>query len=137
MPEALVFLESPHRIRATLADIAGLSNKRMLVGREMTKQFETFLVGPAEQLLGELAEQPKGEFVCIVEAGEQVTAGFDVSNCCQHLWRTQKGGLSNCTANGAKRSKLIRMQFTRYACGPFGQLSIHCFDIAGSVAMLT
>jgi len=85
MPEALVFLESPHRIRATLADIAGLSNKRMLVGREMTKQFETFLVGPAEQLLGELAEQPKGEFVCIVEAGEQVTAGFEVAHVLEAL----------------------------------------------------
>ena len=76
MPEALVFLESPHRIRATLADIAGLSNKRMLVGREMTKQFETFLVGPAEQLLGELAEQPKGE---------QVTAGFEVAHVLEAL----------------------------------------------------
>ena len=55
----------------------------------MTKQFETFIVGPAEQLLGELAEQPKGEFVCIVEAGEQVTAGFEVAHVLEALPPTQ------------------------------------------------
>ena len=85
MPEALVFLESPHRIRSTLADIAGLSDKRMLVGREMTKQFETFLVGPAQVVLDQLAEQPKGEFVCIVESGEQVTAGFEIAHVLEAL----------------------------------------------------
>ena len=70
MPDALVFLESPHRIRAALADI----------GREMTKQYESFAVGDAQEVLAQLAETPKGEFVCIIEAAESVSARFDLSH---------------------------------------------------------
>jgi 16S rRNA (cytidine1402-2'-O)-methyltransferase len=68
-----------------LADIAGFSDKRIMVGREMTKQFETFLVGPAQVVLDQLAEQPKGEFVCIVESGEQVTVTFEIAHVLEAL----------------------------------------------------
>ena len=48
-----------------------------MIGREMTKQYETFVVGDASHVLSQLAETPKGEFVCIVEAAERVTGKFD------------------------------------------------------------
>ena len=80
MSDALVFLESPHRVRAALADIGELSARRVMIGREMTKQYESFAVGSAQEVLAQLAEAPKGEFVCIVEAAESVTARFDVSH---------------------------------------------------------
>ena len=41
--DALVFFESPHRIRHTLEDMGGLTQRRIFLGREMTKQYETFL----------------------------------------------------------------------------------------------
>lgn len=85
MPDALVFLESPHRIRAVLTDIAGLSTRRILIGREMTKQYESFLVGEAYEVLSQLAEVPKGEFVCVVEAAESVTAKFDLTHVVKTL----------------------------------------------------
>ena len=78
MPDALVFLESPHRIRAALEDVAVQSSRRIMIGREMTKQYESFLVGEPETVLSQLAETPKGEFVCVVEAAESVTAEFDL-----------------------------------------------------------
>ena len=80
MPDALVFLESPHRIRSALADIGDLSTRRVMTGREMTKQYESFAVGDAREVLAQLAETPKGEFVCIIEAAESVTGRFDLSH---------------------------------------------------------
>ena len=80
MPDALVFLESPHRIRSTLADIASFSARQVMIGREMTKQYESFILGSAADLLAQLADSPKGEFVCIVEAAESVTAQFQLTH---------------------------------------------------------
>ena len=80
MPDALVFLESPHRIRSTLADIASFSARQVMIGREMTKQYESFIVGRAADVLAQLADSPKGEFVCIVEAAESVTAQFQLTH---------------------------------------------------------
>ncbi len=68
--DALVFFESPHRIRHTLEDLGGLTQRRIFLGREMTKQYETFLIGSAEDVLQKLGDPPKGEFVGIVEAGD-------------------------------------------------------------------
>ncbi|MBF8223066.1 16S rRNA (cytidine(1402)-2'-O)-methyltransferase [Halomonas sp. 328] len=68
--ETLVFYESPHRIRDTLADLAACYGERHLVlARELTKTFETFLEGSAKALLEVLAADPdqaRGEFVVMV-----------------------------------------------------------------------
>lgn len=71
----LVFYESPHRIMDTLADlVAVLGGERELVlGRELTKTFETFYSGSAEEVLAELQADPhgsKGEFVVVVRGAE-------------------------------------------------------------------
>lgn len=68
--ETLLFYESPHRIRATLADIAAvLGERRLVLARELTKAFETFLDGSAEALLARMEADPdqaRGEFVVMV-----------------------------------------------------------------------
>ncbi|MBB3191614.1 16S rRNA (cytidine(1402)-2'-O)-methyltransferase [Halomonas cerina] len=68
--ETLVFYESPHRIRATLADLAvTFGERRLVLARELTKAFETFLDGSAEALLARMAQDPdqaRGEFVIMV-----------------------------------------------------------------------
>ena len=46
----------------------------------MTKQYESFIVGRAADVLAQLADSPKGEFVCIVEAAESVTAQFQLTH---------------------------------------------------------
>ncbi|WP_043526791.1 16S rRNA (cytidine(1402)-2'-O)-methyltransferase [Litchfieldella xinjiangensis] len=72
--ETLVFYESPHRISQTLEDIASVFGARHVVlGRELTKTFETFLEGDATTLLGRMEHDPdqaRGEFVVMV-AGSQ------------------------------------------------------------------
>jgi 16S rRNA (cytidine1402-2'-O)-methyltransferase len=68
--ETLVFYESPHRIRDTLADLAAvLGERRVVLARELTKTFETFLDGSAEALLARMEDDPdqtRGEFVVMV-----------------------------------------------------------------------
>ncbi|PAU75665.1 16S rRNA (cytidine(1402)-2'-O)-methyltransferase [Halomonas salipaludis] len=68
--ETLVCYESPHRIRATLEDLAAaLGERRVVLARELTKTFETFLDGSAEMLLARMQEDPdqaRGEFVVMI-----------------------------------------------------------------------
>lgn len=72
--ETLVFYESPHRIRATLDDLSTtLAERQVVLARELTKRFETFLSGTPAQLLQRLSDDPdqaRGEFVVMVAGGE-------------------------------------------------------------------
>ncbi|MCE8014640.1 16S rRNA (cytidine(1402)-2'-O)-methyltransferase [Halomonas sp. MCCC 1A17488] len=81
--ETLVFYESPHRIRDTLADIAAVLGERHLVlARELTKSFETFLDGSAAALLTRMEDDPdqsRGEFV-IMLAGAEARHGSDAAS---------------------------------------------------------
>ncbi len=82
----IIFYESPHRITEFLKDVAGLYPERELVlARELTKTFETFLSGRPAQLLEMIAEdsnQQRGEFVVLMSGSteeKQAGAGIDVS----------------------------------------------------------
>lgn len=69
-PRTLIFYEAPHKLRATLADLAEAlgGERRITLCREITKIYEeyirTTLAGAAE-LYRE--KEPKGEYVLIVE----------------------------------------------------------------------
>ncbi|XGA81724.1 16S rRNA (cytidine(1402)-2'-O)-methyltransferase [Halomonas sp. CH40] len=69
--ETQVFYESPHRIMHTLAAMAEvLDQRRVVVARELTKTFETFLSGSPAALLAEMHSDPnqaRGEFVIMIE----------------------------------------------------------------------
>lgn len=80
----LVFYESPHRIEACLADLerAFGSNRRVFLGRELTKQFETgklATLGEMRDWLHKDSNQRKGEFVLVVEGNEQNEVDIDLS----------------------------------------------------------
>lgn len=64
VPGTHVFFESPYRILKTLKnDFLPLSG-RMLIGRELTKKFESFYGGTPSEVLEKLsASEVKGEFV--------------------------------------------------------------------------
>jgi 16S rRNA (cytidine1402-2'-O)-methyltransferase len=84
-PEAVVFFESPHRIRHALTDLADLTHRQIFLGREMTKQYETFIQGSAADVLQQLGDPPKGEFVGIIEAGEAATTQYQHQQVLQVL----------------------------------------------------
>jgi len=75
--DALVFLETPHRIHATLADLQQLTGRNIMVARELTKQYETIEVGSAADVAAALGPNPKGEFTCIIEAAEARLVSYD------------------------------------------------------------
>jgi len=65
---AVVFFEAPHRIVATLQALEKLlPARRVLIGRELTKLHETLLLGTPAELLPQVQEEHRGEFICILE----------------------------------------------------------------------
>lgn len=75
----LVFFESSHRIEACLSDLESAfgGDRPAAVCRELTKQFETVLRGPLQEIRETVTNDPnqrKGEFVVLV-AGNTADAG--------------------------------------------------------------
>ena len=66
--ETLVFFESVHRVRRTLARMAEvLGEREAAVCRELTKKFEEVLRGTLGELAARFSEKtPRGEFVIVV-----------------------------------------------------------------------
>ncbi|MGR0279583.1 16S rRNA (cytidine(1402)-2'-O)-methyltransferase [Marinomonas dokdonensis] len=67
----VVFYESTHRVYDSIADVAKVygDSARLVLAREVTKTFETFLSGTAEEILAKFdadANQLKGEFVVML-----------------------------------------------------------------------
>lgn len=75
----LLFYESSHRILYCVEDMLELygADRRVVIARELTKQFETIIDQPLGQLLQVMkrdANQQRGEFVVMVAASENFTS---------------------------------------------------------------
>lgn len=71
----LGFYESPHRILDTVQDLVDVfgDEREVVLGRELTKAFETFYSGEAKEVLGALQADPhgtRGEFVVMVRGAD-------------------------------------------------------------------
>ncbi len=79
LPFAIVLYEAPHRVVATLEDLAGtLDGERALtIAREITKRFETIATMPLHQapswIAGD-ANRVRGEFVLVIDAPTHAAA---------------------------------------------------------------
>ena len=65
----IVLFEAPHRVRQTVADLAGALGavRRMAVARELTKAFEEVWRGTLEGAVAHLATaEPRGEYVLVL-----------------------------------------------------------------------
>jgi len=70
-PHTLVFYESPHRLRGFLEDaLAVFGDRRAALAKEMTKMFESVKRGRLSELLAQLDEKPKGEYVVVIAGAE-------------------------------------------------------------------
>lgn len=84
----LIFYESPHRIVASLADMQEVfgADRPVVLAREISKTFETFLSGNLEAVLAQVADDPdqqRGEIVVLVKGYEAPpdSAGPDPEAC--------------------------------------------------------
>lgn len=80
----VVMFESPHRLRAAVADIAEVcgSERQITFARELTKRFEqieTMAVGAAADWLADDAHRLQGEFVLIVHQHVKTEADSESS----------------------------------------------------------
>jgi 16S rRNA (cytidine1402-2'-O)-methyltransferase len=73
--ETLIFYESPFRLKQLLESLTEIfgSGRRVVLAREVTKRYEEFIRGTAEEV-SEWAEKTelRGEFVVIVEGNDEV-----------------------------------------------------------------
>lgn len=69
-PHAVVLYESPHRILKTLEALAvTIGDRTILIGREMTKNFEEYPRGTSAEILDYYLKNPekvRGEFVIVI-----------------------------------------------------------------------
>lgn len=98
----LLFHEAPHKLRATLADFCDVfgDDRRIAVCRELTKRNEEILrmtVGEATDYY--CANDPRGEYVLVVEGCNDETAGAETAfwtnlSIPEHVGHYQNLGLS-------------------------------------------
>jgi len=79
-PRTLVIYEAPHRIAASLADIAAAcgGTRRACIARELTKKFESFYRGSLDELVARAQSDEdlrRGESVIIVEGAQALPVG--------------------------------------------------------------
>lgn len=121
--ETLVFYESPHRIHDTLADLAvTLKERQLVLARELTKTFETFLDGTAPELLACMhadPDQARGEFVIMVAGAVprdgEGAASFEANALLSALLKEgvgvkQAAAVASRVLGGAKKGWYARIQ---------------------------
>ena len=83
-PRTLVFFEAPHRIAATLADLAAElgTDRRAVVARELTKAHETIYRGTLAELAQKATAEEnfrRGEITIVVAGAAPATTGVDTA----------------------------------------------------------
>lgn len=70
----LIFYESPHRVKETLKNVAEVfGNREVVICRELTKLYEEYLRGTAEELIEYLSEHLlKGECCLLVSGATEI-----------------------------------------------------------------
>ncbi|ARJ51033.1 16S rRNA (cytidine(1402)-2'-O)-methyltransferase [Staphylococcus lutrae] len=86
----LLLYESPHRVADTLEAIAKVdAERRVTLGRELTKKFEQIVTGKVASLIDQLGETLplRGEFVIVIEgaAPKATTAWFEGMSVAAHV----------------------------------------------------
>ncbi len=103
----MIFLEAPHKLRATLSDMADAfgGGRRVSISRELTKIHEETLRFTLEEAVAHFeATPPKGEFVIIVDGAPAPAAGAGAGlpEALAAVSRYRDGGLS--LKDAAKRA---------------------------------
>ena len=110
-PRPLIFYEAPHRIRQTLADmLTAFGDRRLAIGREVTKVHEELVVRPISEHLARLEEE-RGEFTLVLSGAPALPdSGFPAPE--PATVAVQFGHLAN--IEGLGRREAIRSLALRY-----------------------
>ncbi len=98
----MVFYESPHRLRESLASMAGVfgADRPVTIGRELTKLHEEFWRGPVGEAIALYqTREPKGEYTIVVAGSTVVVASVSDEDLRSALGRLLGDGLSRSAAS--------------------------------------
>ena len=88
VPYAVAMFETPHRIEAALTQMAEiLPNRHLVLAREISKTFETFISGSVADVLAAIradANQTRGEMVLVLHPPEAATAN-ELNDQARHI----------------------------------------------------
>ncbi|OFK86270.1 MULTISPECIES: 16S rRNA (cytidine(1402)-2'-O)-methyltransferase [unclassified Eikenella] len=88
VPYAVAMFETPHRIEAALTQMAEiLPNRHLVLAREISKTFETFISGSVADVLAAVradANQTRGEMVLVLHPPEAATAN-ELNDQARHI----------------------------------------------------
>jgi len=71
LPHTLIYYESPNRLRSFLEDaLEVFGDRKAALAKELTKMFESVKRGRITELLGQLEENPKGEYVIVIAGAD-------------------------------------------------------------------
>ena len=88
VPYAVAMFETPHRIETALAQMAEiLPNRHLVLAREISKTFETFISGSVAEVLAAVradANQTRGEMVLVLHPPE-ATAANELNDQARHI----------------------------------------------------
>ncbi len=88
VPYAVAMFETPHRIEAALAQMAEiLPSRHLVLGREISKTFETFISGSVADVLAAVsadANQTRGEMVLVLHPPEAAAAN-ELNDQARHI----------------------------------------------------
>jgi 16S rRNA (cytidine1402-2'-O)-methyltransferase len=80
-PHTLIYYESPYRLRKFLIEaLEVFGNRHAAVCKELTKMYERVTRGRLSQLLDDLPETPKGEYVIVIAGAEFEGNTDDISD---------------------------------------------------------
>ena len=122
LPWPVVFYEAPHRIAATLADLAEIFGgaREIVIARELTKKFEEVARMPLAQAAAWLdarRERSQGEFVLVLSPGEKPKAGeLDADSVLEMLLEAlapSEAAKLAARITGAPRNELYRKALER------------------------
>lgn len=70
----VIIYESPHRIIKTLKELNNVGEFDIVVGRELTKKFETIYRGETKEIIKKLEKQkPRGEYTIVTQQHKSTT----------------------------------------------------------------
>lgn len=106
LPTTTVWYEAPHRIRASLADLAAVApDRRVFLVRELTKLHEQQLLGTPAEVAAALEEPVRGEIAFVVEGGE---AGEDAAPAPDGAQEGLDGTIDALIADGLTTSAIAK-----------------------------
>ncbi|MEA5620450.1 16S rRNA (cytidine(1402)-2'-O)-methyltransferase [Cronbergia sp. UHCC 0137] len=116
----LIFYESPHRLRDTLADLGTVlgSDRSIVIARELTKLYEEFWRGSITQAIAHYKErEPQGEYTLVVAGSPATTPQLTEAELKAELVEMIKQGVSRSQASRqlAKDTSISRRQLYQLA----------------------